>query len=462
MSGTAFSRLIMLFASILVASFLGANLFGQWGVIRSTVTIFTTFLSFGFGVTAMKHLAENKILNPEKASKIFSISLFAALFFGLVLSLLMFFLSEELAINLLNNQEIILPLKISSFYLFATAFSGVFSGALMGLNAYKGIAFANLIVSIISAPIIVLASYYYQVLGVSLGYLVYYCLLGISYFPILYKELKKADIHLTFKGLNKEIPLLYKFSFPAMISGAIGGPVVWIANVIVARMTNGFTIIGIFNAAKIAQNTVIEIGTQVHNPLITLISANKTKRSNAISYFIPALFVTIFILPIAFFPEIIEMMFKNADYLNPKFSIVISITMITGYIIVFKQSLGRSIIIGNRVWWGVYENILWSVVLLSIITSLTFHFQEVGLAIAFFIAYFVDIYVIFPFYSKAGMAPSFVLFDKRFTFAFSTIMLAPVLLYFNYSIIVRIIIFLFSIIAHYFYLTLFRKNVSQF
>lgn len=87
MSGTVLSRMIMLFTSIMIARYIGANLFGQWGVINSTASMFTTFLSFGFGVTAMKHIAEYKGIDPTKASRVFSISLVTAIIFGLFLSL---------------------------------------------------------------------------------------------------------------------------------------------------------------------------------------------------------------------------------------------------------------------------------------------------------------------------------------------------------------------------------------
>jgi O-antigen/teichoic acid export membrane protein len=458
MSGTALSKMIMLSASILVARNLGATLFGQWGVILSTVTMFTTFLSYGFGVTVMKHLAENKDKNPSRASIIFSITLFSSLIFGIVLSLLMYSSSNFLSSHVLRNPEIKLPLQISSFYILITAFSGVFSGSLMGLNVYKRVAYSNLVASFIGAPIVIFATYNYKIIGVSVGYLIYYIIISLLYVPALIKEFKKAGIKVTIKGLKTELPLLYKFSLPAMISGAIGGPVIWIANALVARMADGYTIIGIFNAAKIVQSAVSEIGNQIHNPLITLISHNKSKRSNTLSYLAPVLYITVFVLPLIHFPELTEWMFAKGNYLIPKFDVLISLTLITGYVTIFKQSLGRSIILNDKVWWGVYENILWTLILLSIIIPLTTSFAAIGLSLTFLIAYFLDLIIIFPFYKKAKILPGYILYNKFSVFLWLSIFIAPFFLFLGLSFYIRLLLYIISVSIHYLYLMLLKKS----
>lgn len=456
--GSVSSRLIMMLSSIFIARFLGAYTFGQWGVIMSTVTMFTTFLSFGFGVTSMKFISENRKSDPDKASRVFSISILSSIGFGIVLSIVFFTISDFLAIKVLNSQDTALPLKISSFYLLFTSITGVFSGTLMGLDAYKKIAYANLFASILGSPFILFATYHYRLPGTAIAYLFYYFLIGLVYFLVLRRLLREAGLRFTFLKLREEISVLYNFNLPAMISGAIGGPVIWIANTVVARMTNGYTIIGVYNAAKIVQNAIIEIGSQVHNPLITLISNVRSVRSTALSFIIPVSYLIIIVLPLIFFPEILVWMFGKGNYASHDFTIVISLALITGYIVILKQSLGRAIIIHNKVWWGVYENILWSFILLSIIAFMTIRYNIIGFALSFLVAYIVDMLIITPFYILKNLIPRFIFFNIQSIAIWLTIFLSPILLYFDTPLYSRIAVFIVSLLFHYSYLSLLKKS----
>jgi len=46
----------MLAASVLVARILGKEVFGEYGIIRSTVNIFRVFNGFGMGLIATNHM----------------------------------------------------------------------------------------------------------------------------------------------------------------------------------------------------------------------------------------------------------------------------------------------------------------------------------------------------------------------------------------------------------------------
>ena len=61
--GTVSSKIILLIAAIYVAKILGPESFGKWGILRSTVSMFSIFLGFGIGVASTKYLAEYKESN---------------------------------------------------------------------------------------------------------------------------------------------------------------------------------------------------------------------------------------------------------------------------------------------------------------------------------------------------------------------------------------------------------------
>lgn len=445
-AGSIISKMSMLIASIFTARFLGATVFGEWGVIRSTSIIFTTLLNFGVSVTTMKYLAEFRDTDKQKSSRIFSLNLISAIIFGAIISLMMFFLSGFIANIVFKKAELEYPLKISSFYLLVTTISGVFSGVLYGLDSYKKIAIANCYVGFIGAIVLISFTFLWGLKGIAYGYLIYYSINCIVYGLQLPSILKHFDISFSFRGILSEIKVLYQFSLPAMISGSIGGPVVWVSYMLVSQLENGFAIIGLYNAAKICQDAFIEIGTQINNPLITLISNIKNQRANYLSFIVPLAFVSIAILPIIFFPEIYSVFLHKSDYSGAVFNTVISIATFTAYIIVIKQSLGRVIITNNRVWIGVYENIGWSFVLLLPLVFTLNYMNSVLFSSIYLFAYIVDYLVLVPIFQKLKLINSKVFISKDLILIFILIFVGTFIQLHHFSIIYRLILYIASLL----------------
>src|SRR5262245_2899227 len=68
--GSLISRGMGMVAGIIVARILGKHDYGQLGIVQSTVGMFGVFAGFGMGLTANKHIAEFKTLDPGRAGRI--------------------------------------------------------------------------------------------------------------------------------------------------------------------------------------------------------------------------------------------------------------------------------------------------------------------------------------------------------------------------------------------------------
>ena len=68
--GTFASRALGLAAAILAARILGKAVYGELGIIQSTVGMLGTFAGFGMGTTATKYVAELRYKDPAQAGKI--------------------------------------------------------------------------------------------------------------------------------------------------------------------------------------------------------------------------------------------------------------------------------------------------------------------------------------------------------------------------------------------------------
>ena len=68
--GNGVGKGLALAAGIVVARFLGKEIYGEYGMIRNTLVSIAVFSTFGLGFTATKYVSENKKDNTENISAI--------------------------------------------------------------------------------------------------------------------------------------------------------------------------------------------------------------------------------------------------------------------------------------------------------------------------------------------------------------------------------------------------------
>lgn len=408
--GILISRGMMFLASVSVARMLGVEVFGQWGVLRSTIDMFSILLGMGAGVTANRFIAEHKDKYPQKAERVLSMTIVFGVVMGMGMTLILFGASSYLAENILKKTALSMPLRVASLYLLVNAMGGVFTGVLAGCEAFRRITSANLISGLLGMPVIVLLTHWYGFIGTVWGY---GCSFLLSSFLLGYtmaQTLKQLNLSFRLRGLSGELSTLYRFSLPATISGAIGGPILWLCYAYATHLPSGFRIIGTYSAAKVAQTVLQQIGMALHSPLLSLLSNSKGTPSNekivdALNILSSWSLGAIFCLFPVYIPELVSVLFGRS-YADEHFATIISLTMYTTYIILYKQGFGRIIIFSDLMWWGVWENIWWSIVLVILVFFLAPRWGTLGFCSAFALAYGLDLIVISPFYLKKGIVSS--------------------------------------------------------
>ncbi len=147
------------------------------------------------------------------------------IFMAVIAAVIMFLISEPIAIGMWNKPEALLPLRLVSVIVPFSVIVGSFRGVFQGFYQMKNIFFSKFleqIFTLIIASCLVIAGWYAAgaVLGTALGFLV--SLLGSYY---LYKrDVKDAYLNGTYPKITfrEELSLMkeiLKFSIPVVISG---------------------------------------------------------------------------------------------------------------------------------------------------------------------------------------------------------------------------------------------------
>jgi len=394
--GNVASRFSHLVASVVIARLLGKVGFGELGIIMSTVVTAGMFAGLGIGSTATKYVAEYWSDRPQKAGRIVGLSVAVCLVSSLLMALLLLIFADVLAANMLNAPRLAGVIRLSSLLLICSAMSGPVIGALQGLEGFKCVTRATVIAGILHLPIALVLVWFFGLSGaiitntVSAGVI---WLLAAKYLKI---EMAKRDLAITFKNLGKELSVLWRFSVPAFLSGIMVSPVLWIANTIIAHQENGYSELGLINAANQWRSMLIllpQVFAITALPILSMAQATDDGRDdfqNGIdlmqrltTFLVIPLFVFIFFLS-EWIMRLYGEDFAGGAMVLGVIALGVCFQILGGTIV------GTAIAARGRMWLGFLINLIWGVILISIVYALaSAGYGAQGYAIGYSIAYAV-------------------------------------------------------------------------
>lgn len=390
-AGAIISRGLNLISSIVVARLLGTVGYGELGIIQSTVGMFGVFTGLGLGMTATKYVAEFREKDPQKAGRIIALVFITAFISGGIVSIILVILSPWLASRTLSAPHLSGLLQLSAGLLFFSAINGAQTGALAGFEAFKTIAIVNFLSGTISFPLIVAGVWFFQLKGAVLA------LVGsmvVNYFLnriAIKKECERYSIRPDFQNSIQEISVLWKFSIPAFLSSAMVGPVTWLCNVMLVNQINGYSEMGIFNAANLWRNLLLFLqGIFLNVSLPIMVSLNENGKSRDFEKFAGLIqnISIITVLPLVslmiLFSKLLmglygESFIQGSPVLKWLLSSVAigSAGAATGSIIQAK----------GKMWLGLAFNLSWGLILIICVRLFVEQWKATALSFAFFISY---------------------------------------------------------------------------
>ena len=397
LTGALISRGLGLIAFIFVARMLGKTGFGELGIIQSTVGMFGVFAGFGLGLTATKHVAEFRVKDPAKTGRIMALSGIVAIGSGGVMAIALVVFAPWLAAHTLAAPHLSGLLQISAVLLFLSALNGAQTGALSGFEAFKTIARVNLLTGFVTFPLIVGGAYLAGLQGAVWGLVASMGVNWILNHVSLRAEARKAGVPFAFQGCGQEWNVLWDFSLPAVLSGAMIGPVYWVCNAMLVNQPNGYAEMGIFNAANQWRMAILflpsMVGTIVLPILSNLYGSDDRARYNKVLWlnvlFSGAVALAV-ALPVAALSSFI-MASYGEGFENGR--MVLVLLSAVSVIMTPLNVIGQSIASVGKMWNGFFLNLIWALTFLVsawLLTSL----GAIGLAMATILAYGVHFIIV--------------------------------------------------------------------
>lgn len=247
--GNVSSRVISLFVGVMSARLLTEAEFGAFGLIQSTLAMFGVAAGLSFGLAATRHVALHHTNKPDQARGVAQVVLGMGAVSTILTALVMFALAPWLAIDVLGDQSLVMPLRWATVQLVFTTGYGIVAGVLSGMERFgvtAGTAILQNAVILIGSWILIPVFRLPGTIGAHAVGSALALALGLWY-------IREVLVGITWRGMWKEIrregSMLIEFCLPNVLAGAIILPASWGSYILVANQPDGYSELAFFTAA---------------------------------------------------------------------------------------------------------------------------------------------------------------------------------------------------------------------
>ncbi len=404
LSGSILSKLALLVATILMTQYLGKREYGQFGIIKSTLLMFSIFAGMELGITATKYISQYQFTDKNKVEKIVGLSTFFAVVISIITGISVYFFSKEIAV-MINAPDIETEIRISAFILFFSSLNGIQNGILAGLEKFRQLSVNSAVASVASSVAMIVAARYFSLQAVVVAFGLNYLFLFILNLWTLRNEFyRHFSVNIFNKDNFQEYDVLWKFSFPAILAGIMVGPVTWICNYILIQEYGGYEQMADFDIAHQWRSTILFVPSALAQIALPLLSQSMDKKSDYKHIFNKNLKLNFFIafgmavILILISPFIINL--YNESYKDALIPLIIMF-ITTGFIAV-NNVIGQAIASQGKMWLGLFVNFIWAGTLIGacVLFVSQLKWGATGVALAYLLSYAVHTLIQFLYIKK--------------------------------------------------------------
>jgi O-antigen/teichoic acid export membrane protein len=270
-------------SNIVVANLLGREIFGEYGMIQSTMLTLSGIAQVATGVTATKYVAEFRSTDKEKTGRILGLCSAVTFATGCVATLLLLAGAPWLASHTLRAPHLAQGITIAAGFVMFSVINGYQAGALAGLEGYRILARAGIIQGPLHLAVCGFGAWFWGLEGALGGLVASAAGRWLLYHRALRTAGREHGIFMTYAGLRTERRIILGFAVPAALSGLTSMPALWLANAFLVRQEAGFSQMGLYSAATTLRTLVLFLPALFNNVGMSLLN-NEKGLGNEASY----------------------------------------------------------------------------------------------------------------------------------------------------------------------------------
>jgi O-antigen/teichoic acid export membrane protein len=388
------SRSSGLITTIIIVHILGRQSFGEFVVLQSTIALFATFATVGFGTTANRWVAALHKSDPSRVGRIIALLYVVGWTLGLATSITLLVFAKRLAAGPLHAPQLSAEIQLSAIALLFSSLNSVQAGILVGFESFEALAYLNAISGIMALTLTALGGWYGElrgtVIGSGLGFVASWLLFAVR----LRQEYRTRGITIKREHMRKDALNVFNFSVPAFLGSAMVGPTLWFCSTLLLRVPGGYAEMAVIRITTQWQIAILFLqgsAIQVLLPILSSISTDGPRyrkvlgKSVFLSIGVTAPASLLFIA----FSKVIARMY-GASFLTHTVYLCFLISALTPVLMAVTDPIGQAIAAKGLMWHGFALNAIRAVTQIGL-TLLWSRYGALGFLCALAASYFVHI-----------------------------------------------------------------------
>lgn len=265
--GNGIGSSLLLVSGILIARYLGADLYGEYGVVKSTMFYIASFATLGLGITSTKYIAQYLNVEKKYIKSLINDCLTITIISSITLAFALFVFSSVLA-NFLDEPTLKTPFRFLSIIIILRAYNVTQIGILGGLKKYKDSALNNCLSGLVMLALCIPLTLYFSLSGALSSLLIsqlFFCVINSIYINRLKKNLCDQE----YKNFKKE---LFVYSLPVALQESTYFISSWGGMMILTKFSNLIEV-GLYSAASQWNAIILFIPQMLYNVVLSHLSS---------------------------------------------------------------------------------------------------------------------------------------------------------------------------------------------
>lgn len=266
--GNGFGNAMLLLAGILIARFLGKDLYGEYGVVKTTMFYVASFATFGLGFTSTKYIAQYVNEYKEYVKCIIRDSLEITLLFSGLIAILLIAFAQPMA-EYVNEPKLKLSFQALSIVVVLKALTTTQIGILSGFKVFNKTARNTCLSGVFMLIVCVPLTYFWGLKGSLLALLSSQAFNSILNYLTIYRISKQLDNQLE-RNFKKE---LVSFSFPVALQESSYTVCHWTAVMLLTKYASAGEL-GLYSVGAQWNSIVLMIPSLLSNVVLSYLSSS--------------------------------------------------------------------------------------------------------------------------------------------------------------------------------------------
>lgn len=272
--GSVLGKGLSLLAGIAVARFLGRDIYGEYGLIKSTLLNISIFSTLGLGYTGTRYIAKAYEESRDEIKHILKVIYKVTGLSSSIMAFLLFIFAQQVA-NLIKAPDMAIALRLTSIIIILNAVNTSQIGIMSGLKQFRQIAINNTYAGILTFITSTVFTYFWGLSG---------SLVSLFVSMLFNAVINNQSIRIYCKPFGDKGASVYStkeiitFSIPIALQESLYSIVAWLGSYLIITYSN-YGELGINSAASQWSAVILFIPGVLKNVLLSYFSSSNNKAS---------------------------------------------------------------------------------------------------------------------------------------------------------------------------------------